>query len=85
MDKDMDIIEEFEDEENDLQMENINLKDRCARQRQMIEEIRSMCIAIKHACYNPGFESDQHMENCMNLMQLAIEASLAADEYQYNQ
>lgn len=74
-------------ESTDLQMENLNLQDRCDRQRQLIQEIRSICIAIRHACSNPEFSADCHIhiENCMNILQAAIDNSLAADEYQYNQ
>lgn len=76
-----------EDEERDLELENFNLTDRCERQRQLISEIRSMCIMIRNACSNPAFNADAaiHIENCMNLLQAAIDNSLAADEYQYNQ
>lgn len=75
------------DNKQDLQTENLNLLDRCNRQRDLINEIRSICILIRHACSNPEFTADSsiHIENCMSILQAAIDNSLTADEYQYNQ
>lgn len=74
-------------EATDLQMENLNLQDRYDRQRQLIQEIRSICITIRHACSNPEFSVDCHIhiENCMNIILSAIDNNLATGDYQYKQ